>query len=167
MMMKNIGHYILTMIWYKKKILGRVGGYEFLRGLGFKQGMEPNELIVEIVDTETILIAIKVLNKKISHLQQTRNEWDPKWGKKKPKNNVKRMKKNNAPKQGHAVQVSQQEMEQQQIEEAIRLSQQQHVQDMLARQERALQFAKQSNAAKSRNFYQAQEEDDHKAELLN
>merc|ERR550525_163925 len=46
----------------QQKILGRVGGYEFLRGIGFKQGMDDNELVCSEVNGPIIENAIAALN---------------------------------------------------------------------------------------------------------
>merc|ERR1712113_571737 len=38
----------------QRKILGHPGGYEFLRGIGFKQGMDDNELVCQNVNGEYV-----------------------------------------------------------------------------------------------------------------
>eukprot|EP01084_Bolivina_argentea_P054051 99155_1 len=63
----------------QKKILNFIGGYEFLGDLGFKEGTNENELCCESVDQITVCAAIDVLNQRIKHLKQNRNEWDPKY----------------------------------------------------------------------------------------
>jgi len=58
----------------EQKILSRVGGYEFLRAIGFKQGAEKNALICKKVNKDIVNTAIHTLSAKIAHLQRTRNE---------------------------------------------------------------------------------------------
>ncbi len=62
----------------QRKILGRVGGYEFLRGIGFKQGIDDNELVCAVVEGQTVHTAIDALNVHIVRLRESRHEWDPK-----------------------------------------------------------------------------------------
>ena len=54
----------------QKKILGRVGGYELLRGLGFKQGLDDNELVAIQIDQQVINLAINSLKKRIFALKE-------------------------------------------------------------------------------------------------
>eukprot|EP01084_Bolivina_argentea_P138551 243877_1 len=134
----------------QKKILGRVGGYEFLRGIGFKQGIDDNELVCNSPDQVVLKLAIDSLQKRINALKQSRNQWDPKRRfKKKPieKNPVNVPPKNDV------------NEEERQLQEALRLSEQQHIHDMLVRQQRELDFAKQK---KSVNIYAKNDEDDQK-----
>ena len=160
----------------QKKILGRVGGYEFLRGVGFQQGGEENELVVTSIDGIVIHAAINALSRKITILKQTKSQWDPKYKQKKA------AKKNQQQNHQHLI-----DEEQRMLEEAMRLSEEQHVKDMLARQQKELDAAQQhkhemarlsskSNlggnygaeftSQKSVNMYKPHEEDDHKAEEL-
>merc|ERR1712176_1518716 len=59
----------------QKKILGRVGGYELLRGLGFKQGLDDNELVVTQTDQHAINLAINSLQKRITVLKERKKMW--------------------------------------------------------------------------------------------
>ena len=123
----------------QKKILGRVGGYEFLRGVGFKQGADENELICKNPDRTIVNACIGALSIKIQHLKTTKSQWDPKYKQRKSS----KAKGNNYNGGGKSAAQLQQE-EQRMIEQAIRESQEQHVKDMLNRQNKALNQAKAS-----------------------
>ena len=138
----------------QKKILGRVGGYELLRGLGFKQGLDDNELVAIQIDQQVINLAINSLQKRITALKERKKMWGNKGG---------------ASQQKNAVGGNQQDEEQRQLEEALRLSQQQHIKDMLQRQQKELDLARQANALRQQNsvhMFKPKEEDDHKANFL-
>eukprot|EP01083_Nonionella_stella_P177239 622373_1 len=135
----------------QKKILGRVGGYEFLRGVGFKKGSEENELVVAKLDKDIVNNAIRVLQKRIDALKKRRHEWDPKYHKK------KKDKVPHIPVQPQADVIDE---EQRMLEEAIRLSKQEHVQEVLNRQQKAL------DRVKSGNLFSANQEDDYKAAYM-
>eukprot|EP01084_Bolivina_argentea_P250248 419215_1 len=135
----------------QKKILGRVGGYEFLRGVGFKKGSEENELVVAKLDKDIVNNAIRVLQKRIDALKKRRHEWDPKYNKK------KKDKVPHIPVQPQADVIDE---EQRMLEEAIRLSKQEHVQEVLNRQQKAL------DRVKSGNLFSANQEDDYKAAYM-
>lgn len=147
----------------QKKILGRVGGYEFLRGLGFKQGAEENELVCKDVSHLILNVAIDALSRKIAHLKQTKAQWDPKYAKNKKRKQSKANEQNKA-KQNIGGGGADDE-EQRMLQEALRLSQEQHVKDMIARQQRELEFAKQRKVQSKVNMF-PHEEDDHKADVL-
>ena len=138
----------------QKKILGRVGGYELLRGLGFKQAdHDENELVVLHVDQDVVNAAITSLQKRINAIKERKKQWANKQDK------PAKVKKA----------VPQQDDEQRQLEEALRLSQEQHIKDMLQRQQKELDMAARQNAfraQKSVNMLPAKEEDDHKAPFM-
>ncbi len=143
----------------QKKILGRVGGFEFLRGIGFTEGADANELMCYKPDQSIVNLAIKSLQKRIDSLRQRKHEWDPKYrrGGGLQANVAKKPAKQ--PVGGGQGQ----DEEERQLQEALRLSQQQHVQDMLVRQQRELDFAKKRGIKKSVNIYKPNEEEDQKA----
>merc|ERR1712129_177928 len=132
------------------KILGRVGGYELLRGLGFKQSEhDENELVVSQVDMEVVNAAIISLQKRISAIKERKKQFGAK--------NAKVKKAVNPPAQND---------EDKQLQEALRLSQEQHIKDMLQRQQKELDMAARANAFKAQksvNMFPSKEEDDHKA----
>lgn len=177
----------------QQKILGRVGGYEFLIGIGFKQGMDDNELVCHEVHGPIIENAISALNVHIVRLKQTRHQWDP-------------AMKGMAPMQQHPMQSHPNPMPQGQqmseedrmLQEAIRMSREQHVKDKIAEQQKILDLANRANRSsgpqygqygnqqqygkqhsyqqhpgpkfgkyqKSVNHYTDHEEDDHKADFM-
>merc|ERR1712204_88938 len=133
----------------QKKILGRVGGYELLRGLGFKQSEhDENELVVSQVDMEVVNAAIIALQNRISAIKERKKQFGAK--------NAKVKKVVNPPVND----------EDKQLQEALRLSQEQHIKDMLQRQQKELDMAVRANAFKAQksvNMFPSKEEDDHKA----
>jgi len=140
----------------QRKILGRVGGYEFLRGLGFKQGLDENELVCSRVDRTAISHAITALNTRIEKLRATKHEWDPK---------VKVNAQAQAQQQS-GQNNSQMSEEERQLQEVIRISQEQHVRDMRMRQQRELDLAKRTRLRQQQSvkMYSVNEEQDHKAQ---
>merc|ERR1719295_1869379 len=150
----------------QRKILGRVGGYEFLRGLGFKQGMDENELVCARIDSTAISHAITALNKRIEKLRATKHEWDPKVKmqmaqQRHSMNNVNMGQVNQA-----QANANLQSEEERQLQEALRISQEQHVQDMRMRQQRELDLAKRTRLRQQQSvkMYSVHEEQDHKAQ---
>jgi len=130
----------------QKKILGRVGGYEFLRGIGFKQGSDENELVAKNVDGPIVNACINSLSRKITRLKQTKAQWDPKYAQRKSgkQNNNNNPLLNNGGHHGGKSQAQLQAEEDEMLNAALRASQEEHVKDMLRRQELALKQAQQS-----------------------
>ena len=185
----------------QRKILGRVGGYEFLRGIGFKQGMDDNELVCSAVDGHIVQNAIAALNTHIVRLKQSRHEWDPKASVHRlgGMNGMASMNSVHGMQPVHAMQPPQVQgnmghlsEEDRMIQEAIRMSREQHVKDKIMEQQRLIDFANRKKESigpnygqqlhqqqmphngpqfgafnnKSVNQYLDHEEDDHKADYM-
>merc|ERR1719242_1594226 len=68
----------------KQRILAHKGGMDFLKGIGFQQGVVDNELVCQYVDGQHVQQVIDALNAELARLKRSRHEWDPKFKKESP-----------------------------------------------------------------------------------
>merc|ERR1719242_1797494 len=66
----------------KRRILAHKGGMDFLKGIGFQQGVVDNELVCQYVDGQHVQQVIDALNADLARLKRSRHEWDPTFKKK-------------------------------------------------------------------------------------